>query len=226
MKARPVFDKTGCVLHSSRMNRPWISTNLAISADGKISSTSYLPSGWTSPKDKQRFIELRKNADAILVGRGTFENDRMTMTGPKNPLRCIISRTGKLDPTHPIFSTEGGAIHLLVTGGHIPQIPPGVTVHAGTLMEFLSALADLHDVKTLHCEGGGELIRELASSDLIDEFHVTLAGHTLFGGQQAPTATGIPQEFQPSTRHFRLSHFEAAPESGECFASYSRDRSP
>ncbi|MBX3743133.1 MAG: RibD family protein [Akkermansiaceae bacterium] len=206
------------------MQRPRISTNLAISADGKISSPAHPPSGWTSAGDKRRFMALRENADAILVGRGTLNNDRMTMTGPKNPLRCIVSRTGNLDPAHPIFSTPGGAIHLLVTGGPPPSVPSGVTVHSGDLTGFLAELAARHQVRHLHCEGGGELIRELAALDLVDEFHATLAGHTLFGGQEAPTATGTSREFLPATRHFRISHFEACPESGECFVSYARDR--
>jgi len=224
MKAPPVFDKTVTKPQHHEMQRPRISTNLAISADGRISSTTRIPSGWTSAADKQRFLLLRENADAILVGRGTFESDRMTMTGPRRPLRCIVSRSGRLDPGHPIFSTPGGDIHLLVTGAIPAETPPDAIVHQGTLVDFLMELATLHQVENLHCEGGGELIRELAALDLIDEFHVTFAGHTLFGGSGAPTATGIAREFLPATRHFKILRFEALPESGECFVSYERDR--
>ena len=224
MKAPHAFDKTVTTPHSHRMQRPRISTNLAISADGKISSPGHAPSGWTSAGDKRRFRALRENADAILVGRGTLDSDRMTMTGPNNPLRCIVSRNGKLDPDHPIFSAPGGAIHLLVTGGPPPEVPAGVTVHTGDLSGFIAGLATHHRVEHLHCEGGGELIRELAALDLIDEFHATLAGHILFGGRDAPTATGTSHEFLPATRHFKISHFEAHPESGECFVSYTRHR--
>lgn len=204
------------------MHRPRISTNLAISADGKISSPLFSPSGWTSQADKRRLAALRADADAILVGRGTFDQDRMTMTGPKNPLRCIVSRTGRIDPDHPIFSKPGGTIHLLVTGGEIPATQPGVTVHQGSLADFLHLLATDLGVKNLHCEGGGELIRGLAEMDAIDEFHLTLCGHTLFGGQGAPTATGTAGDFLPSTRHLRISHFEPRPDLGECFVSYTR----
>jgi riboflavin biosynthesis pyrimidine reductase len=224
MEAAHVFDKTVTIPHPPTMQRPRISTNLAISADGKISSPAHAPSGWTSAGDKRRLLALRENTDAILVGRGTFDKDRMTMTGPNNPLRCIVSRTGNLDPDHPIFSTPGGPIHLLVTGGPAPAILDGVTVHTGDLPGFLLVLAANLGVRSLHCEGGGELIRELAALDLVDEFHATLAGHMLFGGREAPTATGISQDFLPATRHFRISHFEAHPESGECFVSYLRDR--
>lgn len=207
----------------SGMQRPWISTNLAVSADGKISSTSRRPSGWTSRADHARLLLLRENADALLVGRGTLEADRMTMTVPgKSPLRCIVSHRGGLAPDHPVFQKPGGPIHLLVTGNPGASPLPGATIHHGTLAGFLETLANDHGVRHLHCEGGGQLIRSLAEIDVIDEFHLTLAGHTLFGGTGAPTATGIPAAFLPATRIFTLSHFEPRPDAGECFLSYRR----
>jgi hypothetical protein len=66
------------------------------------------------------------------------------------------------------------------------------------------------------------LIRSLAELDAIDEFHLTLAGHTLFGGLQAVTSTGIPRQFLPKSLDFRLTHFDPRPGLGECFFSYLR----
>ena len=208
-----------------RMKRPRISTNLAISADGKISSSPPRPSGWTSRTDHARFLALREGVDAILVGRGTLEADRMTMTvagASKPPLRCIVSRSGKLDLEHPIFHAAGGAIHLLVTGDAAVRPDPRVTVHRQTLLEFLHALAVDHQVGKLHCEGGGQLIRELAALDAIDDFHLTLAGHTLFGGREAPTVTGFHADYLPKSVGFDLTKFE--PQGGECFLTYTRRR--
>lgn len=207
------------------MPRPRISTNLAISADGKISSIPPRPSGWTSREDHSRLLELRNNVDAILVGRGTLESDRMTLTVPGKsiqPLRCIISRTGELDPGHPVFAKAGGDIHLLVTGVFTGREIPGVTIHRQTLAEFLETLGTKYGVERLHCEGGGQLIRALAELDVIDEFHITLAGHTIFGGLAASTATGAPGEFLPKSVDFEIRHVEARPELGECFLSYAR----
>jgi 2,5-diamino-6-(ribosylamino)-4(3H)-pyrimidinone 5'-phosphate reductase len=215
----------------SGMPRPRLSTNLAISADGKITSVEGQASGWTSPEDHLRLLELRKDAGALLIGRGTLEADRMTMTVPESeaqPLRCIVSRSGALDPEHPIFAKEGGAIHLLVTGDPPAELPPSladrVTLHHLTLGEFLEKLAMNYGVERIHCEGGGQLIRELAALDAIDDFHVTLAGHTLFGGKDARTATGIPADFLPESRLFELTHFEPLAEAGECFVTYTRRR--
>lgn len=208
------------------MPRPRVSTNLAISADGKISPVQRIASGWTSRDDHARLLELRKNADALLIGRGTLEADRMTMTAPGNPLRCIISKSGLLEPAHPIFSTPGGDIHLLITGPAPPTLPAElfgkITVHRQSLQDFLDVLGADYQIRHLHCEGGGTLIRALAEIDAIDDFHFTLAGHTLFGGLQAPTATGIPSDFLQNSLDFELTHFAPRSDLGECFLSYSR----
>ncbi len=205
------------------MSRPWISTNLAISADGKISSVDKRPSGWTSAADHARLKELRLGAQALMVGRGTWMADRMTMTSPESPLRCVVSESGKFDPSHPIFQTPGGPIHLLVTGSGEVEPIQGAIIHHLSLEEFLKVLVRDHGVERLHCEGGGSLIRSLAELDAIDEFHLTWAGHTLFGGKEAPTPTGIPGAFLPASLKFVLTAFEPTSE-GECFLSYRRLR--
>lgn len=204
----------------SVVSRPFLSINLALSADGKISSIGRRPSGWTSAEDRERLRELRTGAGALLVGRGTLEADRMTMTGPGDPWRCVVSRTGRFDPSHPLFHTPGGPVHLLVTEGDPPAIP-GATIHRGSLTAFLEELTAA-GIRRLHCEGGGELILALAELDAIDEIHLTWAGHALFGGQKAPTATGIPADFLPASRHYELTAFDPRPSTGECFLSYRR----
>ncbi|MCH7225870.1 RibD family protein [Haloferula sp. A504] len=203
------------------MSAPRISINFAVSADGKITSVEGRPSGWTSDADHERLLELRQTADALMVGRGTLEADRMTMKAPQQPLRCIVSGRGRFDPGHPVFSTDGGPIHLLGTGGQ-PNAIPGTTTHHMSLPDFLEYLHREQGVRHLHCEGGGHLGRSLAELDLIDEIHLTWAGHKLFGGAAAPGITAAGGEFLPASRAFRLTHFEPREELGEVFLSYER----
>lgn len=205
------------------MERPWISTNLAISADGKISAVDRRPSGWTSKADHARLKDLRLGAQALMVGRGTWMADRMTMTSPENPLRCVVSTSGNFDRGHPIFTSPGGEIHLLVTGGGEIKPIENTRIHHASLEAFLEILARDHGVERLHCEGGGNLIRSLAELDAIDEFHLTWAGHTVFGGKAAPTPMGVTGAFLPASLKFELSAFEPTFE-GECFLSYRRVR--
>jgi len=94
-------------------------------------------------------------------------------------------------------------------------------VHAGSLASFLGELA-ASGIRHIHCEGGGELVRELAALDAIDEIHLTWAGHTIFGGRAAPTISGVPGDFLPASREYELVEFDPRPDLGECFLSYRR----
>lgn len=207
------------------MNRPRISCNLAISADGKISSAGHRPSDWTSAADRQRLKQLRCGKDALMVGRGTVETDRMTMTVEgtgSQPLRCIVSRHGLLGNEHPVFCRAGGDIHLLATEGYRGHHGDKATIHECSLSRFLQTLHEDHAVRWLHCEGGGQLIRALAELDFIDDIHLTVAGHTLLAGSSTPTLTGPPGDFLSPGRAFALRHFEPMAETGECFLTYGR----
>ena len=216
----PPFDQQAD--HFQFMSRPHISVNFAISLDGKITSVSGKPSGWTSREDHSRLKKLRESAQALLVSRGTLESDRMTLQAPQNPLRCVVSRSGNYDAGHPLFHSEGGEIHLLATESH-PAVISGATLHQQSLADFIQTLCGM-GASRIHCEGGGQLVRELAEMDLLDEIHLTWASHTLFGGREAPGICGVAGDFLPESRHFELTHFEPREDLGECFLSYRRRR--
>lgn len=213
------------------MNRPYILTNFAISADGKTGNSQGGPSRFTSKADLDRLLQLRLRADAILVGRGTLEADQMSMTippelnPPKQPLRCIISRQGQFDSSHKVFQTEGGPIHLIATEPQ-PSLsaPPRTQLHQLSLPDFLCYAKENLGVETLLCEGGGSLTKALFELDAIDEINLTLAGHSLIGGQNSPTITGTPAEYLPTSRSFHLAHFEPN-EHHELFATWKRKES-
>ena len=64
-------------------------------------------------------------------------------------------------------------------------------------------------------------MRALAELGVIDEINLTFAGHTLFGGAEAPTITGQLGDHLPASLEFELSHFEPL-DNGECFLTYER----
>lgn len=214
------------------MIRPKILLNFAITADGKTSTRAKDPAQFTSKLDLQRLHEIRKRVDAILVGRGTLEADQMSMTIPaehqpkKQPLRCVASRQGAFLLSHKLFNSQGGTVHLLATNPAADYDPiryesAGAVVHQCPLPDFLHRLRTEYGVQTLLCEGGGSLVRALAELDALDEINLTFAGHTLFGGADAPTITGLLGPYLAASLQFSLTHFDPL-ENGECFLTYAR----
>ena len=204
-----------------------VSANFAISADGKISSDPQRPSGWTSSQDHKRLLELRRNADAIIVGRGTLCADNMSLTVPDQtpqPLRCVVSRKGNFNGNEKIFHSHGGDIHLLVTDAISCDFErDSVTLHFANLPDFIETLHRDHGVKHIHCEGGGMLLRALLDYDLLDTLHLTWAAHTLFGGTNAPTISGLDDGIFFSSRHFSLVEMIESGAEGELFLTYQRN---
>lgn len=202
--------------------------NFAITADGKISTRSKSPARFTSKRDLEQLHVIRQRADAILVGRGTLEADQMSLTtkGDTQPWRCIISKSGNFKPSHKVFHSEGGPIHLIITGEPSPEIKSleikNTTIHQTSLAEWIKWLEEQNGIETLLCEGGGMLAKNLFKLGLIDEINITLAAHTLFGGKDAPTLTGLPSDFLPESQFFTLeSCEEAAP--GEYYLNYVKN---
>jgi riboflavin biosynthesis pyrimidine reductase len=201
-----------------------ISANFAISADGKISSLHQRPSGWTSRLDFARLLDLRRQADAIFVGRRTLVADQMSLTIPhatRQPLRCVASASADFSGDEKIFQTPGGAIHLWGPRPTNP-LPANVTVHSGDLTSFLMHLHNEQGVGHLHCEGGGALMRMLIEQIGVDHIHLTWAAHTLFGGKKSATLTGLPDLPMIASQHYELSYFEPLIEHQEVFLSYRR----
>lgn len=200
-----------------------VSANFAISADGKISNVDRAPSGWTSSKDHNRLIELRQEADAIIVGHRTLQQDQMSLTipGERQPLRCVVTREGALRGDEKIFTTPGGDIHILCTEKPGTEFP-GALMHVGNLFTFLKTLHENRGVKHLHCEGGGQLMSALFELDCIETLHLTWAAHSLFGGTRAPTIIGPTGFAAPREWQFFLDHCIPVADTGEIFLTYRR----
>ena len=60
------------------MPRPFVYVNMAMSADGKITSARREYPRFTSEPDRRNMDRLRAEADAMLVGAGTVRADNPT----------------------------------------------------------------------------------------------------------------------------------------------------
>lgn len=219
---------------------PEVAVNFALTWDGRVATRGRARSDFSSPRDKHHLLELRSQADAVVAGRGTVEIERMRMSlpdaalraervrrgEPPEPLRVVVSGSGRLDPAARIFQTTEPLLLVFST----EQMPRSVrvalagraTLHLGPgprvdLRGMLAILRGQYGVRRVMCEGGPGLLRSLLEAGLVDEINVTFCPR-VFGGVDAPTLTGGPGSFLPSAVECRLESLE--PLGDECFARY------
>ena len=226
---------------SMRAGRPRVIANFALSADGKVSTRNFTPTGFTSKADKRRLLEIRCLGDALLAGARTISTDRMSMGIPASdlqerrraiglpsePFRVIVSNSGAFDPLWKVFQKAGSQVIAFSTE-RMPRNLRATIAHLADLWIFDSAKVDLaatlrilrsdYRVRTLVCEGGPRLFRALLEIGAVDELHLTWTP-LIFGGAGAPTLTGIPGAFLPQTIRCRLRKIEV--DGNECFLTYT-----
>ena len=224
------------------MKLPSVAANFALSLDGKIAARAKGPTSFTSAADRRRMLELRAEADAILIGRGTLEADDIPMRLRSVRLRAKRIRAGKTaEPLRVIFSNSGRFrkdLRVFRDGGppvvvFTTKLMPASTkrwlevvasVHVeprGNVVDLRRALRTLsrdYGVRSALCEGGAELFRALVQAGLVRTLHVTFAP-LIIGGAGAPTLLGLAHSsLLRRSIPLRLAGF--FPRGDEVFATY------
>lgn len=215
-----------------KLPRPRVVANFAITADGKVTTRTHAPTTYTSSEDKQRLREIRAQADAVLAGAATVSADAMSMglgsrrlreervaKGlPPEPLRAILSASGRLDPKWKVFQHAGSP--LVLFAGRTPscaaRLPDfcdiWVLPQKRLLPCALATLKEEYGVRKLVCEGGPRLFRLLLEMDSVDELYLTIVPR-VFGGHMAPTLSGLPGSWLQPSLPFQFT--SAKPRGGE-----------
>lgn len=220
--------------------RPFVTANFALTWDGRISTRRGTPSDFSSKRDKRRLVEIRAACDAVLVSAKTIAADNMTMGLPDPalraarvargqhayPLRVLLTNSGRIDPALRLFATDFSPIAIFSTIRMPARIRTAlapkadVWLHESASVNLAAMLATLradYGVKRLVCEGGAQIFRALLTAGLVDELHVTLCPR-IFGGEKAPTLTGLAGAFLPTSVPLTLKKMEVI--DGECFLRY------
>jgi riboflavin-specific deaminase-like protein len=224
------------------MTRPFVYIDMAMTADGKITSVTREYPRFTSENDRRHMDRLRASADAILVGAQTLRADnpalhirtddarslRRSLGKPSGLLRVLVTASGRLEPSSRFFDdTDDGAGRIVAT---VDELPAERLAELGgraeiwkigrdsvDLSELLSRLAE-RGVERLLVEGGAELNWALLRDDLVDELHVTIAP-VLLGGRDAPTIVGGPGLSMKTKRQLVLA--DVRREGDELFCRYT-----
>ncbi len=216
-------------VESSRLNEayekyvltgmPLVTVKMAATADGKVATRSGA-SRWISGEKARRMVHaMRRESDAVLVGRGTLESDDPELTvrmvrlrGARPPLRVVadsrlsMSLERRLaqggEPPVIVATTaagdDGKAALLRERGVEVLVLPEdGGRVD---LRELLKKLAERGVARVL-VEGGPTLVAALCEQGLVDRLALFLAPR-VFADAEAPSwvegkKTYDPQEVIP-----------------------------
>src|SRR5262249_34022190 len=139
---------------------------------------------------------------------GTAFSDARVARGQRPyPIRVIVSNRGRIDPTLKLFQSEISPIVIFSTTAMPRKIQQALrekaTLHlsesrAVDLIWMLHQLRRDYRVRFVACEGGAELFRSLLERDLVDQLNLTIAP-LMFGGDGAPTLTGLRKDFLPES---------------------------
>lgn len=212
-------------------SRPFVSVNMAMTADGKIATANRAVSSFGSQRDQEHLYELRTTVDAVMAGARTLDLNEvflgnggerftaMRLRGGRReyPLRVIVSGAGTIDPRAAVFRRHFSPIIVLTTqhgrGTLLKTLrrPVDDIVICGKReISFPAAFRHLRKkwgVRRLLCEGGGELNAALFRENLVDELNLTICPK-IMGGRRAPTiAEGSVSPRLLDAARFRLQSF-------------------
>jgi riboflavin-specific deaminase-like protein len=187
--------------------RPRVLLNMVSTLDGRasLSGRSARVSG---PADRALFHGLRSAVDGVLVGAGTVRAERygrmisaletrearLRRGLPAEPLACVVSGRLVLEADIPLLGEPEAHVVLITSSeASLPESSgPAARVDyiragGGGEIDLHMALDELGKrfrIRTLLCEGGPHLARQMISAGLIDELFLSLSP-TLAAGEPA-----------------------------------------
>ena len=216
-----------------------VTLNIAISADGKISTRGRESFPLGSREDRRLMDVLRARADAVVVGANTLRMDgwairvrdpvlragRRRRGGTPHPLNVVPST--RLDLNHRRqFFTHPETERLVITSRAAPPVRVArfekhsqVVVLPTKRIRPADILAQLskRGMKRILLEGGGELNYSFFEEKSVDEMYITVTPRIL-GGRDAPTAVDGKGFLHAS--HVRLELLSCRRRGDEVFLRY------
>lgn len=149
---------------------PWVVAKTAMSLDGRITRPAAEGQWLTSPESREIVHQLRAQVDAIIVGGTTVRRDN-----PRLTLRSEKSSTEKMQPWRVVLTHAGKEAlpkdcHLF-TDEHQDRT---LVYHNQPLEDVLRDLAE-KGCNSVLLECGGNLMRQFAEAELIDEYQLFYA---------------------------------------------------
>lgn len=218
--------------------------NMAVSADGKISTFAQGKVRFGSPKDRLRLEQIRSAADAVVVGHGKLlqEDPPILLRLPEmraayeaargrpHPINLAVCSRLDFEPAGRVFFTHSETRRLVVT---TPRTTAEERARFEPFAEIMVVPADdegrvdlramaaglmARGITRLAFEGGAELNFAMIAAGLVDELFLTVCPF-VFGGASALTAVDGPGFTKEQVRRLALVEVDRG-DAGEVFLHY------
>lgn len=193
--------------------RPFVLVNVAVSADGKLSTRERRQVKISGTDDFDRVDTIKSGADGIMVGIGTVLaddpsltvksqgriGDRLSLGRSEHPIRIVVDSRGRTPPDAKILHKGPGrriiAVSRDASDERISLLKPfAEIITTGDREVDLRALLEKlgeQGIGRLMVEGGGTLIAALFRAGLVDQLSMFI-GNMIIGGDKAPTLADGP----------------------------------
>lgn len=185
--------------------RPYVVLKLGMSLDGKIADRSGMSRWITGSAARQMVQDMRRRADAIIVGADTvLADDPSLLPRPakgRKPFRVILDARGKVKTFAQVLSDAARDRTIMATARSCPAAMRNAWLRAGatvlclrrnargvSLCALLDELGGRGLLRVL-CEGGAETAAAFIEAGLVDEY-VFFAAARIVGGVDAKSAVG------------------------------------
>jgi len=188
--------------------RPYVVVNVAISADGKISTRERRQVKISGKQDFVRVDRLKAGSDAVMVGIGTVLADDPSLTVKaeecrtrrlnrgvdEHPVRIVVDSNARIPLKASILHKGRGKRIVAVSRRADPQKIAALQQNATVIIAgenevdlplLMDKLGDM-GIQRVMVEGGGTLIAGLISTGQVNEIY-TFIGNMIIGGKDSPT---------------------------------------
>ena len=191
----------------------WVRAMMLHSLDGAAAGPDGRSGSISSPADRRVLAEVRRLADAVVIGAETMRVERYSPMRAKpeaaearaaaglavSPVLVIVSESLDLPWDEPVF-TESAITPIVICGSGADHrarrrasehadlvVMDGPEITASALLDVLTA----RGLRRIVCEGGWRLLRMLIEADAVDELDFTIAPW-LIGRPSESVALPVP----------------------------------
>jgi 2,5-diamino-6-(ribosylamino)-4(3H)-pyrimidinone 5'-phosphate reductase len=188
--------------------RPYVVVNVAMSADGKLSTRERRQVKISGVQDFQRVDRLKAGSDAVMVGIGTVIADDPSLTVKseecrqhridrgvdEHPVRVVVDSRARIPVNASVLCKGSGKRVIAVSSCADPERVTALreiatVIIAGDDKVDLPAMMDAlggMGIQRIMVEGGGSLIAGLLGAGLVDEIY-SFIGNIIIAGKESPT---------------------------------------